>query len=134
MPYNIAEGFPRLMPGLRYGDVEAALRWLHEAFGLNEHLRWTDGDGTVRHAEMRIGNAFIELSDGHDAGLLVFVEDVDAHFERARAAGATITSEPEDKPWGLRQYAAKDPEGNTWGFAQHVRDVDPSDWGAEVKT
>lgn len=132
MSYDPAEGFPRIMPGLRYSDVASALEWLSRAFGLEEHLRWTDSDGTVRHAEMRFGDAFVELSDGHDAGLLVMVDDVDAHFEKARAAGATITSEPEDKPWGLRQYGAKDHEGNSWGFAQFVRDVPPAEWGAEL--
>jgi uncharacterized glyoxalase superfamily protein PhnB len=58
------------------------------------------------------------------------VDDVDAHFERARVAGAEILAGPEDKPWGLRQYVAEDPEGHRWEFSQHVREVRPEDCGA----
>ena len=61
MSYNPATGFPRIMPSLRYDDVGGVLAWLARAFGLTEHLRWTDGGGVVRHAEMRIDQAFIEL-------------------------------------------------------------------------
>ena len=80
MPYNPAEGFDRVMPGLYYEDVAAALEWLGEAFRLNEHLRWTDPDtGEVRHAEMRYGSdAFIEPSRSPaNGGVLVIVDDVD---------------------------------------------------------
>jgi len=135
MPYNPAEGFDRIMPGLFYSDVAAALEWLGEAFRLQEHLRWTDPEtGKVRHAEMRYGSdAFIELSDSpQNAGLLVIVDDVDEHFANAKARGAEITSEPEDKPWGLRQYGCKDPDGHNWGFGQWIRDVPPEEWGATV--
>ena len=135
MPYNPAEGFNRIMPGLHYEDVAAALEWLGEAFRLQEHLRWTDPEtGRVRHAEMRYGSgAFFELSDGpNNAGLLVIVDDVDEHFANAKARGAEITSEPENKPWGLRQYGCKDPEGHNWGFGQWIRDVRPKEWGAEL--
>jgi uncharacterized glyoxalase superfamily protein PhnB len=134
MSYNPKDGFDRIMPGLKYSDVAAALTWLDEAFGMKEHLRWTDpGSGAVRHAEMRYGdNAFIELTDSHDSSLIVIVDDVDAHYERAKAAGAEITSAPEDKPWGLRQYACRDLEGHSWGFGQHIRDVAPSEWGAQL--
>ena len=60
----------------------------------------------------------------------VLVDDVDEHFERAREAGAKIVAEPEDKPWGLRQYRAEDPGGHRWEFSEHLRDVRPEDWGA----
>jgi len=135
VPYNPAEGFDRIMPGLYYEDVAGALEWLGEAFRLQEHLRWTDPEtGKVRHAEMRYGpNAFIELSDGpHNAGLLVIVDDVDDHYANAQAHGAEITEPLEDKPWGLRQYACKDPHGHTWGFGQWIRDVPPQEWGATL--
>lgn len=134
MTYNPRDGYPQLMPGVRFDDVGAAIAWLGEAFGIEEHLRWVDpGTGTVHHAEVRAGaDGYIELSDRHEGGILVFVDDVDAHFARARAAGAKIESEPTDRPWGLRQYTARDLEGHTWGFAQHVRDVPPSEWGARL--
>ena len=62
-------------------------------------------------------------------GAHVYVDGVDAHFEHARAAGAEILAEPADQEYGDRRYAATDPEGHHWFFAQHVRDVDPADWG-----
>jgi uncharacterized glyoxalase superfamily protein PhnB len=56
--------------------------------------------------------------------LLVYVDDVRGHYERAKVAGADIVSELEELPWGDRRYQASDPEGHQWTFAQHVRDVD----------
>ena len=132
------------MPSLRYDDLGAALRWLADAFGLREHLRWTDEDGVVRHGEMRVDGAYVELSMASDErpnprtlgrsshALVVLVDDVDAHCERARARGATIVAEPEDKPWGLRQYTASDPEGHLWEFSQFLREAPPAEWGAEL--
>ena len=64
--YDPADGFPRIMPSLRYEDVGAALAWLSDTFGLREHLRWTGEDGVVRHAEMRIEDAFVELSSAYE--------------------------------------------------------------------
>jgi len=142
--YNPADGFPRVMPSLRYEDIDAALAWLSDVFGLREHLRWTDSDGVVRHAEMRVGGAYIELSGASEESpspkalgrashsLVVLVDDVDAHFERSRAGGATIVTEPEDRPWGLRQYTAEDPEGHRWEFSEYLRHVPPAEWGAEL--
>ena len=63
-------------------------------------------------------------------GVHVYVDDVDAHFERAKGSGATILSEPEDTPYGDRNYRVEDLEGHRWMFAQHVRDVAPGEWGA----
>jgi uncharacterized glyoxalase superfamily protein PhnB len=144
MTYNPSEGFPRIMPSLRYEDVGRALGWLSEAFGFREHLRWVDKGGQIRHAEVRLEGAFIELSEGPEGyrsprrlgevcqSLVVFVDDVDVRCRRARAAGATIIEDLADKPWGLRQYVAEDPEGQRWEFSQHVRDVPPEEWGAQL--
>jgi uncharacterized glyoxalase superfamily protein PhnB len=62
----------------------------------------------------------------------VYVDDVEAHYERAKAAGAEIIQHPTDQEYGDRRYDAKDLEGHFWSFAQHVRDVAPEDWGAQV--
>jgi uncharacterized glyoxalase superfamily protein PhnB len=64
----------------------------------------------------------------------VYVDDVDAHYERAKAAGAEITQEPADQEYGDRRYTARDVEGHQWFFATRVRDVSPSEWGATVGT
>jgi uncharacterized glyoxalase superfamily protein PhnB len=109
-------------------------------------VRWTDDDGAVVHAELETGSGLVmlatptpeyasvkrlrETSDlarkAYDNpyvvnGVLVEVDDVDAHFERARAAGATILSEPEDVPdAGVRHYRVEDPEGHRWMFSQDL--------------
>jgi uncharacterized glyoxalase superfamily protein PhnB len=142
--YDPADGFPRIMPSLRYDDVGAALGWLTRTFGLQEHLRWTDPDGMVRHAELRIADAFVELSGateeypsprrlgGVSQSIVVLVDDVDRHYHHARAAGAVIIAEPEDKPWGLRQYMAEDLEGHRWEFSQFLGHVPAAAWGATL--
>ena len=133
-----------IVPYLLYEDVDAALDFLSRAFGFREHLRFTGSEGYVNHAEMRLGDGVIFLGDpGEDyrnpkrlgretVGIHVRVDDVDAHYERARAAGATITEEPSDQAYGDRRYTAVDPEGHKWFFAESIADVTPEDWGAEV--
>jgi PhnB protein len=91
------------------------------------------------HAEMELADGVIMLGRpgpdyknpkhlGHlTQSLYVYVDDVDKHFERARTAGARIINPPEDQFYGDRRYAAEDPEGHQWYFAQCVRDVAPED-------
>ena len=131
-----------ITPYLLYEDVAAALDWLTKAFGFAERRRFTDGEGQVTHAEMTLGDGEVML--GHpgpsfesprrsgqvNAVVLVYVDDVDAHFQRANAAGAEILSVVEDQPFGDRSYNAADLEGHRWTFATHVRDVPSSEWGA----
>ena len=131
---------------LAYEDGAAAIDWLVEAFGFDDRLRFTDDDGTVSHAELDTGSGTImlatptpnyvspkrlrELSEEARKmsevpyvidGVLVEVDDVDAHFSRAKAAGATILSEPEDVPEvGVRHYRVEDPEGHRWMFSQEI--------------
>jgi len=62
----------------------------------------------------------------------VEVDDVDAHYAHARAAGAEITEEPTDQDYGDRRYTVVDPEGHRWFFFQHLSDVAPTDWGAQA--
>ena len=135
-----------IVPYLLYEDVDAALEFLSKAFGFKEVLRYTGEAGYVNHAEMRLGDAAIFLGDPGDdyrnpkrlgqetVGIHVVVDDVDAHCERAKAAGAEIVAEPTDQPYGDRRYDAVDPEGHLWFFAQPIRDVAPEEWGATVST
>jgi len=133
----------QVTPYLLYEDVAAALDWLSGAYGFKETLRFTDANGRVSHAEMDAGagGQFMlgepgggyrnPRRSGHrNAFLHVLVEDVDAHCERARAAGAAIVSEPADKEYGLRTYRSEDPEGHQWDFATLLREVRPEEWGA----
>ena len=134
-----------ITPYLLYEDVPAALDWLAKAFGFEEVLRFESESGEVNHAEMRHGGESIYLGDpgggyrnpkslGTRTSLVhVYVDDVDAHYERARAAGAQIELEPADQPYGDRRYDAYDLEGQLWSFATRGRQVPPEEWGAEVK-
>ena len=133
-----------IIPYLLYKDCEAALDWLANAFGFEEVLRYTGAEGYVNHAEMKLGDARIFMGNpgadyrnpkviGHETvGLYVYVDDVDAHFERAKAAGAEIREEPVNQEYGERRYTARDPEGHLWFFATVIRDLAPEEWGATV--
>ena len=138
---NPPAGCQRVVPYLMYADAPAALKFLCEAFGFEEKLRMEGPDGTIGHAEIGYQDNLVMLATavadmghaspkdlpGRHAGLLCYVDDVDAHFQHAKATGANILSEPEDKFYGDRMYAAADPEGHQWWFATHVKDVAPED-------
>jgi uncharacterized glyoxalase superfamily protein PhnB len=122
-----------ISPYLYYEDGAAAMDWLIEAFGFEEAMRMTDDDGRVVHGELTLGDSRVMLGQidrsgyesprkrgGGTAGVHVYVDDVDAHFERAKAAGADIRMEPTDQEYGDRRYDAKDLEGHDWFFAQRL--------------
>ena len=107
-------------------------------------LRSQSPEGRVWHAELELGDGNVFLGEpGGDyrnpkdvgavtVGIHVYVDDVDAHYERARAAGAEISEEPADQEYGDRRYTARDPEGHQWFFATRIREVAPEEWGATV--
>jgi PhnB protein len=134
--------YPAVIPMISYEDGIAALEWLANAFGFRERSRLTWPDGKLSHGEMEAGDGLIMLATptaDYESprrhretcerarkwsvvpwiidGVLVYVEDLDAHYERAKAAGATILSEIEDGPPG-RRYRAEDLEGHRWFFFQ----------------
>lgn len=135
-----------ITPYLLYEDVAAAIDWLGRVFGFEERLRFTDETGAVTHAELVLGEGEIFLGHpgpeyrspkrtGSSSQLThVYVEDVDAHFARAREGGATILAEPEDQAYGDRRYDAEDLEGQRWSFAQLLREVPAQEWGATTPT
>lgn len=139
MPANPPEGYARVSPYLLYADMEAALAFLAEAFGFTERMRLPMPDGQIGHAEMELEGGVIMMGwpgpdyknpktqGGATVHVYAYVDDVDAHFARAKAAGATIIAEPETMFYGDRVYRAEDPEGHHWGFATHVKDVAPED-------
>jgi uncharacterized glyoxalase superfamily protein PhnB len=133
----------RIVPMIAYEDPAAAIDWLSRAFGFQERGdRYTEPDGRISHAELEFQGGSVYLANPtpdyqnprHHReecgaarkwsevpwvidGLLVHVDDVNRHFERAKAAGATILSEPQDNPYG-RLYRAEDPQGHRWMFMQ----------------
>jgi uncharacterized glyoxalase superfamily protein PhnB len=139
MPANPPTDMPRITPYLLYEDVGAALEWLARAFGFRERMRLAAPDGRIAHAEMQLADGVIMMGCpgpeyrnpkhiGHvTQHVYVYVDDVDAHCRRARAAGAVLIEEPRDQFYGDRRYGARDPEGHEWYFATHVRDVAPED-------
>ncbi|MGH8430217.1 MAG: VOC family protein [Solimonas sp.] len=130
-----------MVPILVYEDVGEAIDWLCGAFGFTERLRFAGRDGTIFHAQLAIAEGAVMLGrqggefraprDGEVTQYVhVAVEDVDRHFEQAKAFGARIVESPTDKPFGERQYTVYDPAGHRWTFSQHVADLAPEDWGA----
>ena len=127
---------PTVIPVLVYADIPAAHDFLVDAFGFTPGGVDRNGDGVPVHAEVRAGESTIwihRVTHEHQmdapkvlpfvhGGMSVMVPDIDAHFARAKAAGATLTSEPTDQPYGLREYGAVDPEGHHWWFAAPLRD------------
>jgi uncharacterized glyoxalase superfamily protein PhnB len=117
-----------IIPVLAYPDVGAAIDWLCEAFGFGE--RWRAGN---HRAQLCYGNGTIVVTEQRaEAGpqsLMVRVEDVTAHRDRAGRHGARILAEPADYPYGERQYTAEDPGGHRWTFSETIADVAPEDWG-----
>jgi uncharacterized glyoxalase superfamily protein PhnB len=133
-----------ITPYLYYADVDAALAFLAEAFGFQESLRYTGPEGYVSHAETRLDGMELMLGDPGETyrspaqlgastqGTHLYVGDVDAVFERVRAAGFEITDGPSDKPYGDRSFSARDPEGHEWFVATHLRDVPAEEFGADA--
>jgi len=127
---------PRITPYLLYEDLGTAIDWLIAAFGFRERFRMPGPDGKVGHAEFALADGVVmaghpgpDYQSPHRHGYVcqlayVYVDDVDRHHAAAKAAGAKILSELEDKPYGDRVYSAEDPEGHHWFFSPHVRDVD----------
>jgi len=117
---------------LLYRDAAAAVEWLAAAFGLEADEVLKGADGRVNHAAMRLGKAVLMLGSpgpefkgpralGHaTANLYVDVDDVEAHYARAVAAGATVVEELKDTFYGARRYGAEDLEGHRWYFAQDL--------------
>ena len=115
---------------LHYDEVVPMLEWLGRVFGFVELQRWPDQHGAVRNAEMIVGSTEVWL-DGSpgwwdDKGgqpnewIGVWVEDVDAMYERVKAAGAEPKSQPKDEPYGVRTFSVADPGGYTWGFMRRL--------------
>jgi uncharacterized glyoxalase superfamily protein PhnB len=134
-----------LMPYLFYEDVDAAAQWLRVAFGFTEVVAYRDERDEVTYelscegSSVMIGHFGRSYQNpkqtGHISQLLFMeVNDVDAHCDRAVAGGAIVVDPLCDKPFGIRQYIAVDPEGHRWGFGQPVRDVLPEEMERVVST
>ena len=119
-----------LVPYLHYDELVPVLEWLARVFGFTERERWPDAQGVVRNAEMIVGDTEVWL-DGSpgwwekrggrpDQWIGVWVDDVDAMYERVKAVGVEPKTAPEDKPYGVRTFGVEDPGGYTWGFMRRI--------------
>ena len=140
----MAATYPDVIPMIAYEDGPKAMDWLSSAFGFKERTRMVGEDGRLSHGEMQAGEGVIMLATPtpdyqaprrHRAeceptqkwssvpyivdGVLVYVDDVNAHYARAKQRGATILSEPEADDYGKR-YRAEDVEGHRWMFMERA--------------
>jgi uncharacterized glyoxalase superfamily protein PhnB len=117
-----------VIPVLGYEDVGAAIEWLCATFGFAE--RWRAGG---HRAQLAVGDGAVAITErrgeARPAEVMVRIDDVDSHHERARQQGARIVHAPADYPYGERQYTAEDPGGNRWTFSETIADVAPEEWG-----
>jgi PhnB protein len=133
----IPEGYYSVTPYLIVQDGAGAIEFYKRAFGATEMMRMDGPDGKVGHAEIRIGNSPVMLADefpdmgarsprslgGSPVSLLVYVEDVDAQFSQAIAAGAKELRPVKDQFYGDRSGMLEDPFGHVWSLATHKEEV-----------
>jgi PhnB protein len=137
----VPEGYPVVTPYLCVDGADAAITFYTAVFGATERVRMPDDKGRVGHAELGIGDGLIMLADEHPemgvrsprsiggtpVTITLYVEDVDATFERALSEGATALRGVEDQFYGDRAGQFEDPFGHRWHVATHVEDVSPED-------
>jgi uncharacterized glyoxalase superfamily protein PhnB len=121
---------PSVFPWRTYDDAHAAIAFLESAFGAERHAYHEADDGSVQHAELRFGNGIVMVGSSkpglpasrgqgeRGTGIYIAVDDIEAHYARAREAGAEIVNEPQDLGYS-REYNARDPEGNGWQFGTY---------------
>ena len=136
--------WPRIAPAIYYLDAAKAIDWLCRAFGFKVRLKVEGEGGRIEHSELVYGEGLVMVGEAerqekapyrrspraaggsNTQNLMVYVDDVDAHCARARAAGAKVTDEPSMHDYGAdywvdRSYGAVDPEGHMWWFTQRIR-------------
>ena len=133
----IPEGYPRVTPYLNVVGAADAIAWYAKVLGATERMRLDGPGGTIAHAEVGLGGSVIMLADefpemgnkspatlgGTPVSLMTYVEDVDATYAAALAAGATEIDPVQDKFYGDRPGMFRDPWGHEWTVASHVEDV-----------
>ncbi len=122
---------PNIFPGFRYQDAPAAIDWLERAFGFEPQFVVPGPDGTIAHAQLKLGPGLIMLDSAvaetapavpwpaTRLSLYVYVPDIEAHYERARAAGAEIIRVLAETDYGSFEFSALDLEGNLWSFGTY---------------
>lgn len=133
----MSESKSTIMPTLRYRDARAAIDWLCEVFGFERHVVYEGPNGTIGHAELKLGGGMIMLGSGKDdeygrgfkspqelggvetRSAYIIVPDADAVHARAVAAGGTIVRPLQNTEYGSREFSVKDPEGHSWSVGTY---------------
>lgn len=141
-------GWPRISSAVYYEDAPAAIDWLCRAFGFEVRVKIEGDGGSIEHSELTYGDGVVmvghaglphkpsfrksphALGGANTQNMMVYVDDIEAHFAQARAAGAKIVSEPKttdygEEWWTDRGYECEDLEGHHWWLAQRLRDPKP---------
>jgi PhnB protein len=125
----IPDGYHTVTPYLIVEGASSLIEFLKEAFDAQETERVVQPDGTIMHAEVRIGDSVVMLSDAMGewkpmpTSIYLYVNDADATYQRALQAGGTSVMEPANLFYGDRHGSVKDPAGNYWSVATHIEDV-----------
>jgi len=144
----VPEGYHTLSPYLTVRGASDALEFYKKAFGATEICRLDMPDGKIGHAEFKIGDSILMISDespqcpstspealgGSPVTLHLYVTDADATFAYAIKAGAKETMPLENQFWGDRMGGVVDPFGHNWMIATHIEDVDPSEFQSRMET
>jgi PhnB protein len=126
-------GYNSVQPYLMVDGAAELVDYLTQAFGAKERMRMDGPDGKIGHTEVEIGDSVIMLSDtmpqnpAMPAAVMVYVDDVDATYKKALAAGGKSERAPEDMFYGDRASSVRDKFGNLWFIHTHIEDVSPED-------
>jgi uncharacterized glyoxalase superfamily protein PhnB len=129
MAENPPRGTQRIIPYLITKHPAGVMRFAEQALGFSEASRVHGPEGDLMHGALRYKDNVVMVGparEGHEgfrSVVYIYVDDVDTHYEKARAAGAKVVVELQDMPYGDRAYGVEDPDGNQWHVATHVRDV-----------
>jgi uncharacterized glyoxalase superfamily protein PhnB len=138
---GVPTGYHSVTPSIVVRDAAKAIDFYKEAFGAEEIGRMPAPDGSIMHAEIKIGDSLIMLGEeneqwgtksplstnGNPSSLHIYVEDADASFARALKAGATVRYPLEDAFWGDRYGKVTDPFGHEWGIGTRVKELSPAE-------
>ena len=127
-----------VIPVLVYSNVGTAINWLCENFGFTERLLIGN-----HRAQLNVGNAAIVITSTQNIpvskesiksnSIMVRIHDLDSHFVKVKKSGCNILNEPQDYPYGERQYTVEDFEGRIWTFSQTIANISPDKWGGIAK-
>lgn len=135
----IPDGYHTVTPYLTVQGTDKLLAFVKAGFGAEETVRMPRDDGSIGHAEVRIGDSVVMMGDASEqwspmpTSIHLYVDDCDGTYQRALEAGGTSVQEPTDQFYGDRMAGVRDPVGNMWWIATHVEDLSEEEIGKRAK-